>query len=123
MKQINFRVSEDEYQFAVNIAKLLGKSVPVLVKELGMKGLREASTNLALDLYKNDKIGLKQAWQMTGLSFHEFAGLLMARGIDPPANIARFDRSIDSVRSTRFEDLFPGRSKEDLRKLIKVPGD
>ncbi|MEX2684236.1 MAG: UPF0175 family protein [Candidatus Sigynarchaeota archaeon] len=123
MKQINFRVSEEEYQFAVNIAKLLGKSVPVLVKELGMKGLREASTNLALDLYKNDKIGLKQAWQMTGLSFHEFTGLLMARGIEPPTNIARFNRSLDSMRSVRFEDLFPGMSKEQLRQLIKVPGD
>jgi predicted HTH domain antitoxin len=123
MKQINFRVSEDEYRYFENVAKLLGKTVPELVKEFGMKGLREASVDLALDSYKNDKIGLKQAWHMTGLSFHEFTGLLMSRGIDPPSNPARLDRSIDSVRSVRFEDLYPGRSKEELRKLIKVPGD
>ncbi len=94
-----------------------------MVKELGLKALREASLDLVLDLYKNDKIGLKQAWQMTYLSFHEFTGFLMSRGIDPPSNSARLDRSIDSVRSVRFEDLFPGKSKEELRKLIKVPGD
>ncbi len=123
MKQINFRVSEDEYKYFENVAKLLGKTVPELVKELGMKGLREASVALALDLYKNDKIGLKQAWKMTGLSFHEFTGLLMSRRIDPPTNDARFERSLESVRSVRFEDLYPGKSKDELRKLIKVPGD
>ncbi len=122
MRQINFRVSEDEYRYIENVAKLLGKTVPELVKELGLKGLREASVYLALDLYKNDKIGLKQAWQMTGLSFHEFTGLLMSRGIDPPTNDARFERSLESIRSVSFEDLFPGKSKDELRKLIKVHG-
>jgi predicted HTH domain antitoxin len=123
MKEINFKVSEDEYKSAENLAKYLGKTVPVLVKELGLKALREASVDLALGLYKNDKIGLKRAWQMTGLSFHEFTGLLMSRGIDPPTNDARFERSLESVRSVRFEDLFPGKSKDELRKLIKVPGE
>nr|MDO8109661.1 hypothetical protein [Candidatus Sigynarchaeota archaeon] len=121
MKQINFRVSDDEYRFAEELAKILGKSVPVVVKEYGLKALHDASIELALELYKTNKIGLKQAWKMTGLSFHEFTGLLMARSIDPPGNTALVERSIESARAARLEDLFPGKAKEDLKKLIRVP--
>jgi predicted HTH domain antitoxin len=121
MKQINFRVSDDEYTFAENMARILGKTVPLVVKEFGLKALHHASIDIALELYKGNKIGLKSAWIMTGLTFHEFTALLMERNIEPPNNPARVERAIEDVKATRFEDLFPGKSKEEVRRLIKVP--
>ncbi len=123
MKQINFRVSDDDYQFAENLAKILGKTVPNVVKEFGLKAMHEASIDLAVELYKHGKLGLKRAWMMTGLSVHAFTDLLMARGIDPPGNPAMVERALDSALASRFEDLFPGKTRDELRKLIKVPGE
>lgn len=123
MKQINFRVSDDEYGLAETVARILGKPVPAVMKELGFKALRDASIDLALELYKTGKIGLKRAWLMTGLEFHEFTRCLMDRGIDPPDDPALVERSIASARAARLEDMFPGKRVADLRALVRVPGD
>jgi len=83
MKQINFRLTEDEYQLVELISKYLQKSVPTLLKELGMKEIKVKGVELALNLYKNNKIGLKKAWKLSQLPFHEFSQLLVENGIEP----------------------------------------
>ena len=121
MKQINFRVSDDEYELAATVAKILGKPVSAVMKDLGFKALRDASIDLVLDLYKNGTIGLKRAWVMTGLAFHEFTRHVMERGIDPPDTADLVERAIASARGTRIEDMFPGKRAEELRALLKIP--
>lgn len=123
MKQINFRVSDDEYELVAMVAKILGKPVPAMMKDLGFKALRDASIDLAVNLYKDGSIGLKRAWMMTGLEFHEFTGLLVDRGIDPPDSVELVDRAIASARNTRIEDMFPGKRIEELRALLRMPGE
>ena len=51
MKQINFRLTDEEYQIVKELAKILGKSVPTLLKELGMREINAFRPRLALDLY------------------------------------------------------------------------
>ena len=118
MKQINFRLSEGEFERVELLAKLADKTVPALLKEISMKGLTNASIEMALNLYKTNKVGLKRAWMISGLAFHEFLDLLANRGIEPNISDEQIDEMIDAAKSLRFEDMFPGKSKDELKKLV-----
>ncbi|HME55467.1 MAG TPA: hypothetical protein VKM55_24895 [Candidatus Lokiarchaeia archaeon] len=118
MKQINFRLSETEFERAEMLAKALDMSVPALLKDVSMKGINNASVETALNLYKTNKIGLKKAWLLSGLEFHEFLDLLGSRNIEPNISDEMIDEMIEAAESLRFEDIFPGKSREELRKLV-----
>ena len=118
MKQINFRLSDTEFERAELLAKALDISVPALLKDVSMKGITHSSVETALNLYKTNKIGLKKAWLLSGLEFHEFLDLLGSRDIEPNISDEMIDEMIEAAESLRFEDIFPGKSKDELRKLV-----
>ncbi|MEX2680563.1 MAG: hypothetical protein Q6373_003130 [Candidatus Sigynarchaeota archaeon] len=118
MKQINFRLTDAEYERVDMVARSLDTTVPALLKELGLKGLVHASVEIALNLYKAGKVGLKRAWILSGLKFHEFLALLQEKNIDPVIPDTLFDKMVENVESLTFEEMFPGKSKDELRKLI-----
>jgi len=119
MKQINFRLSDTEFERAELLAKALDMSVPALLKDISMQGITHTSVETALNLYKTNKIGLKKAWLLSGLEFHEFLDLLGSRGIEPSISDEMVDEMIEAAKSLRFEDVFPGKSKVELRKLVR----
>lgn len=89
------------------LAQLLDKSIPPLLKELSMKGIASSIVEIALTLYKNNKIGLKKAWNLSGLAFHKFLGLLESRGIDPSIPDELIDSMIETAKALTFEEMFP----------------
>nr|MDO8087700.1 hypothetical protein [Candidatus Sigynarchaeum springense] len=118
MKQINFRLTDAEYERVDIVARSLDTTIPALLKDLGLKGLARASVEIALNLYKCGKVGLKRAWILSGLEFHEFLALLQERDIDPVIPDTLVDKMVENVESLTFEEMFPGKSKDELRKLI-----
>ncbi len=118
MKQVNFRLTEAEFERLEIGSKLLGKSVPALIKELALERIDAAVIDAALELYKNNKIGLKQAWRLSALPFHAFLALLAERDIEPSIPDDVDDHAMASVKALRFEDIFPGKSKDEVKKLV-----
>ncbi len=118
MKQINFRLTDAEYERVDIVARSLNTTVPALLKDLSLKGLVHTSVEIALNLYKASKVGLKRAWILSGLEFHEFLALLQEKDIDPVIPDTLVDKMVENVESLAFEEMFPGKSKDELRKLI-----
>ncbi len=119
MRQINFRLTDAEYERVDIVARGLDTTVPALLKDLGLKGLAHTSVEIALNLYKAGKVGLKRAWILSGLEFHEFLALLQEKDIDPVIPDTLVDKMVENVESLTFEEMFPGKSKAELRKLIQ----
>ncbi len=71
------------------------------------------------NLYKAGKVGLKRAWILSGLEFHEFLALLQEKDIDPVIPDTLVDKMVENVESLTFEEMFPGKTKAELRKLIQ----
>ncbi|HMF33978.1 MAG TPA: hypothetical protein VKK79_21315, partial [Candidatus Lokiarchaeia archaeon] len=114
LKQINFRLTEEEYEVIQQIAAILEKSIPTLLKELSLKELTDVRKKIALNLYEQKKIGLKRAWKLSGLSFYEFQQAIIAANIEPNIPEELVDKMIAGALSLRKEDLFPkGISKEE----------
>jgi uncharacterized protein (DUF1778 family) len=118
MKQINFRLSDREYDRLELAASLLDKSIPSIIKEFTLKEIDAAIVEATLELYKKNKVGLKRAWILSGLSFHEFLDLLSERGIEPSIPDSLDDAMIADAKALTFEDVFLGKDKEELKKLI-----
>jgi len=82
IKQVNFRINDEEYQ----ILSLIAESSHLSIAELSRKLIFEKSSqfrqDLALQLYQNGKIGLKQAWKIYGLSSIEFQQLMNSKNIE-----------------------------------------
>ncbi len=122
MKQVNFRLSDDEYKLVEVMAHLTGKSVPALVKEITTENLHHHALNVAISLYTSGKIGLKQAWKLSGRTFHEFTRELVRRDIEPPITDEMDDKMLAMVDTLRLEDMFPGKTRQELRALL-YPGN
>jgi predicted HTH domain antitoxin len=118
MKQINFRLSEQEYNIAEELAKLLGTSVPALLKEMGLKELNEVRVNLALDMYRKHKVGLKRAWKVSGLPFLEFLHVLSEHKIEPDIPEELEEHMIATALELNLDDIFSGKTADDLRKVL-----
>ncbi|MHA1728027.1 MAG: hypothetical protein ACTSWY_04780 [Promethearchaeota archaeon] len=118
MKQINFRLTEDEYEIVDNISKILDKSIPSLLKEIGMKEIEKICPKLALNLYRNNKIGLKKAWKLSRLTFFEFIQLLIENNIEPNIPDELDEKMVDLAQNLKISDIFPGKSVEELRKTL-----
>ncbi|NMC07284.1 MAG: hypothetical protein GYA24_18865 [Candidatus Lokiarchaeota archaeon] len=119
MKQINFRLTDAEYSRIDLVARSLDTTVPALLKDLGLKGISNVSVEIALNLYKGGKAGLKRAWMLSGLEFHEFLARLQERNIDPVIPDSLVDKMIENVEALTFEEMFPGKSKVELQKLVR----
>ncbi|NVM01351.1 MAG: hypothetical protein HWN67_03390 [Candidatus Helarchaeota archaeon] len=118
MKQINFRLSDEEYKLVEELAKVLDKSVPALLKELGMKEINTLRLRLAIDLYSNNKIGLKKAWKLSHLPFIKFLQHLNSKNIEPNITDELDDKMVNLALDLRFNEIFSGKSREELRKIL-----
>jgi hypothetical protein len=118
MKDVHVALTDAEFERVEHLATELGKEVPALLKEIAMQSMNKFCTDYALYSYEANVIGLKAAWIISGLEFHEFLDLLGSRNIEPNIPDEMVDEMIETVKSLRFEDMFPGKSKEELRKLV-----
>lgn len=116
MKQINFRLSDQEYKNFEEMAKILKKSVPSLIKEISLNELNKLNRDLSLELYKKGQIGFKKAWLLSGLDFMEFINLLVENKIEPNIPDDLDNKMIESALNTSIEDIFPQDKIEFLRK-------
>ncbi|MHA1267063.1 MAG: hypothetical protein ACTSRS_17625 [Candidatus Helarchaeota archaeon] len=116
MKQINLRLNEEEYLVVKEVAKILNQSIPSLIKELSFKELKEIRKKIALDLYRQKKIGFKRAWKMSGLSFSEFQQAIIFAGIEPNIPERIVEDMINLALNLKKEDIFP----QDVKGLVKL---
>ena len=72
MSQINFRVANQEKELMEEIAKYKKISLAELAKRMVLKELGKIKVDLAFDLYKDKKIRKKDAFKLSGLSYHQF---------------------------------------------------
>jgi len=107
MKQINLRLTEEEFLVVEQISKILNQSVPSLLKELSLKELTHIRKKIALDLYTQKKVGFKRAWKISGLSFYEFQQAVISAGIEPNVPEEMVDEMINLALILRKEDIFP----------------
>ncbi len=107
MKQINFRLTEEEYEIIKEIASVMEKSIPNLLKELSLKELTSVRRKIALDLYAQKKVGFKRAWKLSGISFYEFQQAIISAHIEPNILEELEEKMIAGALSLRKEDIFP----------------
>ncbi|MHA1143876.1 MAG: UPF0175 family protein [Candidatus Helarchaeota archaeon] len=118
MKQINFRLTDEEFQDVKELAKLLGKSVPALLKELSIKEINSVRLKIALDSYIDKKISLKKAWKLSHLPFIKFLDLLQERNIEPNMSDELDEKMVNLALNLRFDEIFSQKSKEELRQML-----
>ncbi|MHA1720440.1 MAG: UPF0175 family protein [Promethearchaeota archaeon] len=118
MNQINFRLSKDEYEIVKLLANLSNLSVPAMIKEFTKAEIKKKGKKLALELYKQNRIGFKKAWKISQLSFHEFTQLLVENNIEPHINEDIDDKMINLVDNLNFDDIFTGKDKDILKRII-----
>ena len=82
-KQVNFRLSEEEYQILSLIAESSQLSIAEVSKKLILEKASPFREDLALQLFKSGKVGLKKAWKISGLSPSEFQKLMITHNIEP----------------------------------------
>ncbi|MHA1266845.1 MAG: UPF0175 family protein [Candidatus Helarchaeota archaeon] len=109
MRQINFRLTEEEYESLRLLAIHLGESVPKLSKRILLENLTEVRVKIALEAYRTNKIGLKKAWKLSGLSFPEFNKLLVEKNIEPSIPEELDDKLIKIALKIKEEDVFKKR--------------
>lgn len=118
MNQINFRLSKDEYDTVKLIANLSNISIPALIKDLTKSEIKKRGKKLALELYKQNRIGFKKAWKISQLSFHEFTQLLVNNGIEPHISEELDKKMVNLADSLNFDDIFTDKNKDILKNLI-----
>ncbi len=111
MKQINFRLSEEEYESLKLLAIHLNESVSNLSKRILLENLSEIRVRIALKAYQENKISLKRAWKLSGLSFPEFNKLLVENHIEPPIPEELDDKLIEIALDITEEDVFKREKK------------
>jgi len=106
MKQINFRLSDEEYNILEVLSHHLNESIPNLSKKILLENLAEIRIKIALTAYQTHQIGLKKAWKLSGLSFFEFNKLVVEHQIEPPIPEELDDKLIEIALDIKKEDLF-----------------
>ena len=72
MSQINFRLNEEDTKIFKEIAKKEGRTLTYLARNAFMMHMREERVNFAFEYLREGKIGFKEAFKMSGLTYHEF---------------------------------------------------
>jgi predicted HTH domain antitoxin len=119
MFQINFRVTPEEYEIIKQYSELAESSIPTVVKQLTLAEIKKQSRSLALNLYRQNKIGFKQAYKLSFVTFQEFIQILIENNIEPNIPDDLDDEMIRIAKSLKFSDIFPNKTKEEIRSLLK----
>jgi len=106
MKQINFRVDEEVFEILKIISTQLNETIPNLSKRLILDNIRELRKEIALKGYQEEKLSLKTAWKISGLSFLEFNNLLVKKNIEPPIPEELDDKLIEIALKIEENDIF-----------------
>ena len=72
MEQINFRVKKDEKSIIKSLADIQGVSIAEFAKRTVLNEISKKRVDIAFKLLKDGKIGRKQTWKLSGLSYLEF---------------------------------------------------
>ncbi len=78
-----------------SLSTQLNETIPNISKKIILENLGEIRKKIALQGYKENKIGLKKAWKISGLTFFEFNNLLVQNNIEPPIPEELDDKLID----------------------------
>ena len=106
MKQINFRIDENIYEILELISKQINESIPNISKRIILENIVDVRINIALEAYKQCKIGFKKAWKISGLSFFEFNNLLIKNNIESPISEDLDDKIIETALQINENDIF-----------------
>ena len=105
MKQVNFRLADEEYELLMLLAEQLNDSVPNLSKKILLENISDVRKKVALKAYEQKKIGLKKAWKLSGLTFYEFNELLVANDVEPNIPDDVDDKLINLALNIKKEDI------------------
>ncbi len=72
MSQINFRIDIEEMPIIKKIAEEKGISVAELAKRSLKEKIKIDRLNLAFKMLKDEKVGFKGSWKISGLDYQEF---------------------------------------------------
>jgi uncharacterized protein (DUF1778 family) len=72
MSQVNFRLSEEEFNIIKNLAENAGLSVAEYSKRIIKEKISPIRVEIAFKLLAQGKIHKKKAWLLSGLSYSEF---------------------------------------------------
>lgn len=102
MSQINFRVSDIEKQIIAAFAEAKGISIAEAAKKALLNEILPIREEIALDLFKNGKIGRKNAWLISGLSYRDFLLECSKRKITENIPDEIWDRQFDLMENFDF---------------------
>lgn len=104
IKQINFRIDDDGYTIIKEIADSAGLSVSELSKQYFLEKLQNHRVELALELFRTGKIGLKRAWKISGLTDLEFRRILIERNIEPFYDAKLEEIALENAMKVNLKD-------------------
>jgi len=82
--QLNLKLNQENYNILEIIARDQNLKITSLATSIFIGALNQFRIQRALELYQNGEIGLKEAWNLSGLSFIDFLEELKLNEIEPP---------------------------------------
>ncbi|MCF2138566.1 MAG: hypothetical protein K9W44_00755 [Candidatus Lokiarchaeota archaeon] len=105
MSQLNIRINKEDRAIISLIAKNKGISVAELVRSVLMKEILADKVNILLNLVAEGKLSRKKAFQLSGLTYHEFLNEWTKRNIEEVIPEEAWNRGLElalNLDSTSF---------------------
>ena len=112
MYQINFRVGENDKEILEKIAKIKNISLAELSKRFVMKELEQFRVNIAFDLMQEGKMSKKQAFKMSGLTYHEFMHEGVKRKVTEKLPAELIESELDALSKLDIAQFLKNDAKE-----------
>jgi len=103
MNQVNFRLKEDEKNLLKIIAELQGIPISQLAKQIVLKEIEPKRVDIAFRMLKEGRCGRKRAWQISGLSYHEFMNEWGLRNAEEFIPESVYEKSLEDALSLDLE--------------------
>ncbi len=117
MSQISLRLPEEDVKFLTWISKRRAIPMTTLYREVTHEAFRQWKLETILKEYSSGVIGLKKAWQLSGMTFPEFLYVLEKSEIEPPHTELMELKSEEHIQKLDAEDFF----REDVGRKRKTP--
>ena len=103
MNQVNFRLKEDEKNLLKIIAGLQGIPISQLAKQIVLKEIEPKRVDIAFRMLKEGRSGRKRAWQLSGLSYHEFMNEWSLKNAEEFIPDEVYEKSLEGALSLDLE--------------------